>query len=62
MKGAVVTLGSFNVTTNQDGYYEFKSLPEGTRVVSVQPPGKTSRSFPVKIVGAYVRRDFPVTW
>ena len=62
VKDAVVTLGSYNVTTNQDGYYEFKSLPEGRRVVSVRPPGKTTRSFTVTIAGAYVRRDFPVNW
>jgi len=62
VSGAIVTIGNFNVSTNDRGYYRVGSLRPGTKVVSISPPNKETRSFPVVVNSAPTQRDFVVNW
>lgn len=61
-KGVVVGVGDFNVITNDAGYYKVASVSGGDNVVSITPPGKTTRSFPVSIGSGPTQKDFKVDW
>ena len=61
-KGVVVSVGDFNVITNDAGYYKVASVSSGDNVVSITPPGKTTRSFPVSIGSGATQKDFKIDW
>ena len=61
-RGVVMSLGSYSVATNAEGYYEFAFLRAGNHVVSVTPPGKPTRSFTVNVNGSTTRKDFVINW
>ncbi len=61
-KGVVVSLGNFNVTTDNNGYYKLTYVKPGTSVVSLTPPRKPSRSFRVPIGATSTQKDFKIDW
>jgi len=61
-KGVVVTVGDFNVATNDAGYYRVASVNSGENVVSITPPGKATRSFPVSVGSGPTQKDFRIDW
>ena len=61
-KGVVVSVGDFNVATNDAGYYRVASVSSGENVVSITPPGKATRSFPVSVGSGPTQKDFRIDW
>jgi len=62
VKGVVVTIGDFGVATDANGYYKLSYLKPGTKIVSISPPGKVTRSFKVTVTSRPTQRDFVVYW
>ena len=62
VSGAIVTIGNFNVATNEKGYYRMTSLRPGLKLVSVSPPNRQTREFRVMVNSTPTQRDFMVTW
>jgi len=62
VSGAIVTIGNFNVATNDRGYYRVGSLRPGPKVVSISPPNKETRAFRVTVANAPTQHDFVVDW
>jgi len=60
--GAIVTIGNFNVSTNERGYYRVASLRPGMKVVSVSPPNKETHTFRVMVNNTPTQHDFSVDW
>lgn len=61
-KGVVVGVGDFNVITNDAGYYKVVSVRSGDNVVSLTPPGKATKSFPVTVESGPTQKDFKIDW
>lgn len=61
-KGVVLSVGSFSVTTDVNGYYRIGYLKPGAKMVSITPPGKPTKSFPVQVGANPTQRDFNVDW
>src|SRR5262245_6205960 len=61
-KAVVVSVGSFSVATDANGYYRITALKAGARRVSLSPPGKKTRSFPVTVGTQPTKKDFVVFW
>jgi len=61
-QGVVLTLGNYSVATDRNGYYKIPFLRPGTRAISIAPPGKATRSRPVKIEATPTRFDVQIDW
>lgn len=61
-KGVVLSVGNFSVTTDANGYYKMGYLRPGAKVVSITPPGKQTKSFPVQVGAAPTQKDFTIDW
>lgn len=61
-KGVVLSVGSFSVTTDANGYYKIDYLKPGVKVVSITPPGRQTRSFTVQVGANPTQKDFFVDW
>ena len=61
-RGVVVSIGSYSVATDANGYYKLSPLRPGTKVVSLTPPGKATREFGVTVGSTPTSRDFVVDW
>lgn len=62
VKGVVVTIGSFGVATDSNGYYKLSYLKPGTKWVLISPPGKITRSFKVIVGSTPTQQDFVIDW
>lgn len=62
VKGVVIAIGNFGVATDANGYYKLSYLRPGTKIVSVSPRGKVTRSFKVIVTSRPTQRDFVVDW
>ena len=62
VRGAIVTIGNFNVATDEKGFYKMTSLRPGMKIVSVSPPNRKTRDFPVRVNTTPTQRDFRVDW
>ena len=62
VRGAVLTIGNFNVATDGNGYYKMSYLRPGQKMVSVTPPNKETHYFPVVVNNGPTQRDFTVNW
>ena len=62
VKGVVVSVGNFNVTTDANGFYRLGYLKPGTKIVLVTPPGRQTRSFTVQVGANPTQKDFFVDW
>ena len=60
--GVVLTMGNYSVVTDKNGYYRMTFLKPGVRTISISPPGKATRSRPVKILPTPTRLDIQVDW
>ncbi|SRR6266498_3022208 len=60
--GVVVSIGNNSVSTDANGYYKLSPLRPGPKVVSLTPPGKATRDFPVTIGSTPTSRDFVIDW
>jgi hypothetical protein len=60
--GVVLTMGNYSVATDKNGYYKIPFLRPGTRTISIAPPGKATRSKPVKIEAKPTRFDVKIDW
>ena len=61
-QGVVLTMGNYSVATDKDGYYKITFLKPGRRTISITPPGKATRSKPVKIEAKPTRFDVHIDW
>ena len=61
-KGVVLSVGSFSVTTDANGYYRIGYLRPGAKTVLVTPPGKQTRSFPIQVGANSTQKDFTIDW
>jgi hypothetical protein len=62
VKGVVVSVGSFSVATDANGYYKIAYLRPGSRIVSLSPSGKVTRSRRVALQPGANRQDFTIDW
>jgi hypothetical protein len=60
--GVVLTMGNYSVATDRNGYYKIPFLRPGPRTISIAPPGKATRSRPVKIEAQPTRFDVKIDW
>lgn len=61
-KGVVVTIGTYSVVSDANGYYTFNYLKPGVTAVSVSPRGKRTKVFRVTISSTPTTRDFVIDW
>lgn len=61
-KGVVMTIGSYSVVTDANGYYKFSYLKPGATKISISPPGKRTRVFKITILTRPTLKDFPIDW
>jgi hypothetical protein len=62
VRGAILSIGNFNVATDERGYYRMSSLRPGVKDVAVSPPDKQTRTFRVVVNSSPTQRDFNVDW
>jgi hypothetical protein len=62
LKGVVVSVGSFSVATDDNGYYKIAYLKPGSRIVSLSPSGKVTRSRRVALQPGPNRQNFTIDW
>ena len=62
VRGAILSIGNFNVATDNNGYYKMSSLRPGVKAVSVSPPDKGTRTFRVVVNNTPTLYDFKVDW
>jgi hypothetical protein len=61
-KGVVVSVGDYNVITNDAGYYKVASVSSGDNAVLITPPGKATKSFTVNVGSGPTQQDFKIDW
>jgi hypothetical protein len=61
-QGVVLTMGNYSVATDRNGYYKITFLKPGSRTISITPPGRATRSKPVKIDPKPTRFDVKIDW
>lgn len=61
-RGVIVTIGTYSVVTNKDGYYRMTFVKPGSRVVSITPPYKATKYYKVRIEMSPTRKDFEINW
>ena len=61
-QGVVMSISGYSVSTNQSGYYSFGYLNPGRYVISISPPGRSTRSFWVMVTQGATRQDFRIEW
>jgi hypothetical protein len=61
-QGVVLTMGNYSVATDKNGDYRIPFLKPGWRTISITPPGKATRSKPVKIETNPTRFDVKIDW
>src|SRR5256885_5106817 len=49
VRGAILTIGNFNVATDANGYYKMSYLTAGVKAVRVTPPEKVTHTFRVVV-------------
>lgn len=62
VRGAILSLGNFNVATDGNGYYKMSYLTPGVKLVAVTPPKKVTRTFKVVVNNSPTQQDFKVDW
>ena len=62
VQGVVLTMGNYSVVTDKNGFYRMTFLKPGVRTITISPPGKATRSRPVKILPTPTRLDIQVDW
>src|SRR5215471_12796705 len=62
VRGAILSVGNFNVATDEHGYYRMSSLRPGLKAVAVSPPDKQTHTFRVVVNNTPTQRDFMVNW
>lgn len=62
LKGVVVSVGSFSVATDANGFYRIAYLRPGARIVSLSPSGKVTKSRRVALQPGPNRQDFTIDW
>src|SRR5262245_32765406 len=58
LKGVFVTIGSFSVATDSNGYYKLTYLKPGRKTVLISAPGKATRSYRVLVGSKPTQKDF----
>jgi hypothetical protein len=59
---STISIGEYAVTTDQHGHYSIGFLHPGRYVISISPPGRSTRSFWVNVSLGSNSRDFTVDW
>ena len=62
VNGAILSIGNYNVATNDRGYYRIANLRPGMKAVAVTPPNRETRTFQVVVSNTPTQRDFTVNW
>ena len=52
--GVTMSIGQYNIFTDQHGYYKISFLGAGEHVISISPPGRSIR--PVRVI---IKRNYP---
>lgn len=62
VRGAILSIGNFNVATDANGYYKMSYLTPGVKAVRVTPPEKVTHIYRVVVNNSPTQRDFTVDW
>jgi hypothetical protein len=61
-KDVAVTIGSYGVQTDANGFYKLSYLKPGVKTVFISPPGKKTRSFKLVVSAKPTQKDFIIDW
>jgi hypothetical protein len=62
VRGAILSIGNFNVATDANGYYKMSYLTPGVKSLRLTPPEKVTHFYRVVVNNSPTQQDFTVNW